>query len=100
MSFGAISQPGQEWPLDGFVLSGGYLHRLITDKTPQDAFERLEEDELITLAECDELKHRFSVEFLSTIDKSLYMSRHERWQSAGVWLNELGPAAELQQIFC
>ena len=27
------------------------------------------------------------------------MSRHERWQSAGVWLNELGPAAELQQIF-
>ena len=54
------------------TLWGLPCYRLITDKAPLDAFECLEEDELIMLSERDDQKHRFSVEFLSTIGKSLY----------------------------
>lgn len=69
---------------------GATCYRLITGHEPQDAIERLLNDKMPLLAECADLKKRFSAKFLSAIDKSLRMAREERWQSVKEWLAELG----------
>lgn len=68
---------------------GATCYCLITGEIPQDAVGRLVEDTLLPLASRQELQGRFSVEFLSAIDKALCISCTERWQSAQEWLNKI-----------
>lgn len=48
------------------------------------------------LAENVGLHKRFSVTFLSAIDKALRVSRRDRWQSAQEWLATLTPAKDVR----
>ncbi|MBQ8480194.1 MAG: hypothetical protein IJ503_07400 [Akkermansia sp.] len=48
------------------------------------------------LAENVGLHKRFSVTFLSAIDKALRMNRRDRWQSAQEWLATLTPAKDVR----
>ncbi|MBQ8478836.1 MAG: protein kinase [Akkermansia sp.] len=80
---------GKNGPWSDLYSLGATCYRLMTGKEPQDAVERLAEDELPLLAENADLQKRFSCKFLSAIDKSLRMPRRDRWQSAREWLAEL-----------
>lgn len=87
---------GKNGPWTDLYSLGATCYRLITGKNPQDAIERLEEDELPRLAENVGLHKRFSVTFLSAIDKALRMNRRDRWQSAQEWLATLTPAKDVR----
>ncbi len=76
---------------------GATCYYLITGKVPQDSVSRLVEDELLPLVGRQELKGRFSTEFLSAIDKALSASYKERWQSAQEWMEKLAPAKSQEQ---
>lgn len=89
---------GKNGPWTDLYSLGATCYRLITGREPQDAVERLAEDELPLLAENADLQKRFSCKFLSAIDKSLRMPRRDRWQSAREWLAELDDACPLVPV--
>lgn len=70
---------------------GATCYRLITGERPPDSNERLADDvdPLRPLVEHEELRGRFSLSFLSTIDKALALRGKDRWQSVGEWLTAL-----------
>lgn len=73
-------------PLMDIYALGATFYRIITDKHPEDAFSRTEDE---SLADCTELHERFSPELLSTIDKAFAVKPEDRWQSVQDWMNAL-----------
>ena len=65
---------------------GATCYRLITGQLPPQAVERIEdEDPYLPLASRAELRARFSLALLSSIDKALAVRAKDRWQSAQEW---------------
>lgn len=69
---------------------GATMYRLLTGQNPPRSIDRLtEHDPCTALAQDSSLQQRFSMHFLSSIDRALAMNYEERWQSAAQWLQQL-----------
>jgi len=88
---------GKNGPWTDLYSLGATCYYLITGEVPQDALERLAEDELLSLASRKELRGRFSAEFLAAIDKALCISHKDRWQCAQEWMNHLSAAQRARE---
>ena len=90
-----ITPHGKRGPWMDLYALGATCYRLITGQLPPQAVERIEdEDPYLPLASRAELRARFSLALLSSIDKALAIRSKDRWQSAQEWAAALAtPAA-------
>lgn len=82
---------GQHGPWSDFYSLGALVYRLIARATPKCAAQRKLRDPNPPLADREELRQLYDVEFLKTIDKALSLEIMDRYQTAGAWLHDLKP---------
>lgn len=91
-SYLAPEQWGTDYPhgawTDLYSL-GAVFYKLLTGSEPVRADKRLDEDVIPKLAEDEELKERYTKNFLHSIDKVLSVNPKERFASALDWQDEL-----------
>ena len=74
---------------------GAVFYQVITGKTPIPSAERIgKHDPYVSLASQDALQKRFSLHFLSSIDKALSLWGEDRWQSYAEWKSALNAAPQ------
>lgn len=87
--FEQISPRGNIGPWTDFYALGATCYYLITGECPPESMDRMLKDSYIPLAKRPELRHRFPIHVLRSIDKALSLHPEQRWQRADEWISTL-----------